>query len=224
MICSMAQRCRDPLLRRSARSCCGRVRSRSRRPDPAAPNTTPTNGDQRWKLRLRSSCQPGCSEAAHSRIGRRVRPLVDRRRSSLEHVEMLGISAEVRNQLHARGAGSDERDALVRQLVQPAVGVAAGVVVVPARRVEDVPLEVLDPGDAGQLRAGCTSPAVMTTKRARMSSPRLVLDPPALDRLVPAHRRAPGWRRSRRRRARNACRSACSARRSRRRRRTSSTG
>ena len=31
-----------------------------------SPNTTPTNGDQLWKLRLRSSCQPGCSDAAHS--------------------------------------------------------------------------------------------------------------------------------------------------------------
>ena len=29
-------------------------------------NTTPSpNGDQRWKLRLRFSCQPGCRDAAH---------------------------------------------------------------------------------------------------------------------------------------------------------------
>ena len=51
---------------------------------------------------------------------------------------MLGIPAEMRHQLDTGGTGSDEGDTLVRELVQPAVGISAGVVVVPARRVEYV--------------------------------------------------------------------------------------
>ena len=67
-------------------------------------------------------------------------------------------------------------------------------------------LEVLDPGDARQLRP-VVGPGVITTKRARMSSPRLVVN---RQRLIDSSQRtcAPGWRRSRRRRARNACRFA----------------
>ena len=57
---------------------------------------------------------------------------------ALEHVEVLGIPAQVGNELDAGRAGADERDALVAELVQSAVGVSAGVVVVPARGVEHV--------------------------------------------------------------------------------------
>ena len=85
------------------------------------------------------------------RIGRRVAALVDGRRGALKHVEVLGISAEVRNQLYAGGPGSDQRDPLVSQLVESAAGIPAGVVVIPARRVEHVPLEVLDSRDTGKL-------------------------------------------------------------------------
>ena len=48
-------------------------------------------------------------------------PLVNRRRGPLEHVEMLGISAQVRHQLNAGGARSDERDTLVGEFVSPPV-------------------------------------------------------------------------------------------------------
>src|SRR3954468_173578 len=85
------------------------------------------------------------------RIGRRVAALVDGRRGALKHVEVLGISAEVRNQLYASGAGADECDPLVSQLVQSPAGIPAGVVVIPACRVEHVPAEVLDSRDTGKL-------------------------------------------------------------------------
>ncbi len=100
---------------------------------------------------------------------------------------MLGISAEVRNQLHTGGTCSDEGDTLVAQLVQSAAGISAGVLVVPARRVEHVPLEVLDPRDAGQLR-----PVVRTSGQYHEAGPDVVaavgVQPPAIDRFVPAHR------------------------------------
>ena len=152
-----------------------------------------TNGDQWWKLRLRSSCQPGCSDFAHSgSVGVFARSSTDDGRA-LEHVELLGISAEVRNQLHAGRAGADERDTLVRQLVQAAARVAAGVVVIPARGVEDVALEVLDAGDAGQLR-----PVVRALRHDHEAGPDVVTavgaDPPALESTRPSACRVPGWR------------------------------
>jgi hypothetical protein len=54
--------------------------------------------------------------------------------------------------LHGGSAGADDADALVAQLVQVAVAVAAGVVVVPAAGVERVALERVDARHARQLR------------------------------------------------------------------------
>ena len=86
------------------------------------------------------------------RVGRPVGAHVDRRRRALEDVQLLGAGAEVRHALHRGGARADDADALVGEPVEAAVGVAAGVVVVPAARVERVALERLDAGDARQLR------------------------------------------------------------------------
>src|SRR3984893_19604371 len=100
---------------------------------------------------------------------------------------MLGVSAEVGNELNPGGAGADECHALVRQLVQSAARISPGVLVVPARRVEAAPLEVPDARDAWQLRpvVGAvghhdeTCPDVVPAVRA---------DPPATDRVVPPRR------------------------------------
>ena len=64
----------------------------------------------------------------------------------------LRVLGEERDALDGGRAGADYRDALVAELVQIAVGVAAGVAVVPAAGVEGMPLEGVDAGDAGQLR------------------------------------------------------------------------
>src|SRR3954451_5986901 len=85
------------------------------------------------------------------RIGRQVVALVDGRGGALKYIEVLGISTEVRNQLYAGGAGADECDPLVSELVQSTAATPAGVVVIPACRVEHVPLEVLDSRDTGKL-------------------------------------------------------------------------
>src|SRR5690349_10510086 len=99
---------------------------------------------------------------------------------------MLGVSAEMRNELHACGTRSNERDALVRQLVQATVGIAAGVVIVPTCRVKDVSLEIPDAWDIGQL-----GPVVRTLSHDHESGPDVVAavggQPPALDALVPPH-------------------------------------
>ncbi len=78
---------------------------------------------------------------------------VDRRRGALEHVELTRGPRQVRDALHRGGAGADDADALVGELLhERTAGVAAGVVVVPPAGVEGVPAEALDAGDAGQLR------------------------------------------------------------------------
>src|SRR5262249_11525692 len=55
--------------------------------------------------------------------------------------------------LDSGGAGADDADPLVAQARQVAIAVATRVGVVPAAGVEGLPLEVLDAGDAGELRA-----------------------------------------------------------------------
>ena len=65
---------------------------------------------------------------------------------------MLRIPAQMRHALHRSRAGADNRDALVGELVQISVGVAARVAVVPAAGVEGVAFIALDAGNAGQLR------------------------------------------------------------------------
>ena len=65
----------------------------------------------------------------------------------------LHAPCELRDALHGGRAGADDRNPLVTESIhRRAVGVAAGVVVVPAARVERVALERLEPGDARQLR------------------------------------------------------------------------
>src|ERR1700704_6915157 len=86
-----------------------------------------------------------------SRIGWLIATFVHGRRGALEPEEVLAIPTQVWNQLHTGRARAHKRDTLVTQLVQSATSISAGVLVVPARRVEDVPLEVLDSRDAGHL-------------------------------------------------------------------------
>ena len=186
MICSGAQRCGIVGWPRSARSCCGPARSRSRRPGPAAPNTTPSNGDQRWKLRLPLLLPAGLQRLRPFRIGGRVAAHVDGRRGALEDVELLGVAAEVRHQLDRRW----RRCRRARRACRPAC---------PVRRWRRrrcsrspsapmwklCPLKSLIPGMPGSFGrlyepAGHDhepGPDVVTAVGA---------DPPALDRLVPA--------------------------------------
>src|SRR5882757_5711462 len=121
------------------------------------------------------------------RIGGLISAFVDGRRGALEHVEVLGIPTQMRYELHTGGPRADERNTLVTKLVQSAAGISAGVLIVPARRVEDVSLEVLDPRDAGQLR-----PVVRAGGQDHEAGSDVVaavgVQPPALDRFVPAHR------------------------------------
>jgi len=59
----------------------------------------------------------------------------------------------MRDTLHSGRAGPDDGDPLAGQAIhRRAVRIAAGVGVVPAAGVEGVALEVLDAGDAGELR------------------------------------------------------------------------
>src|SRR3954467_3521091 len=99
---------------------------------------------------------------------------------------MLGIPSQVRNELHTGGSRSDERDTLVGELVQAASGVSAGVVVVPAGRMENASLEILEPGDPGQLRS-----VVRALRHDDEAGADVVAavggQPPAVDRLVPPH-------------------------------------
>ena len=85
------------------------------------------------------------------RVGGPVVAHVDAARRALEHVEVLCRRAEVGHALHRGGAGADDADHLVRQPVQPARAVAAGVLVVPPAGVERVAGVALDAGDARQL-------------------------------------------------------------------------
>ena len=98
------------------------------------------------------AANPALARDTTIRIGRLVAAQIHRRWRALEDVQLLRVFADERHALNRRCTGADDRDALVGQLRQPAVVVAAGVVVVPTRRVERVPLEVLDAGNAGQLR------------------------------------------------------------------------
>lgn len=118
------------------------------------------------------------------RVGRRVVAFVDGRRGALKDVEVLGVSGQERDDLDRGGAGADDGDALVGELVQVAAAVAAGVVVVPPRRVERVALEVLDPRNAGQF-----GPVEGARRQHHEPGADVVAavgaDSPALDLLVP---------------------------------------
>src|SRR5262249_26969527 len=86
-------------------------------------------------------------------VGGRVAAQVDRGGRALEDVEVLGVLAHERHALDRRGAGANYRDPLVGEAREAAVGVAAGVGVVPAVGVERVALEIAYAGDARQLGA-----------------------------------------------------------------------
>src|SRR5580704_14090169 len=86
------------------------------------------------------------------RVGRPIAANVDRRRRALEHVQMLRVLSEMRHALNRRRAGANNGDALVAELVEISVGIAARVAVVPAAGVEGVALVALDAGNAGELR------------------------------------------------------------------------
>ena len=86
------------------------------------------------------------------RIGGPVASFTDRRGRALEHVEVVGRCRQVRDALQAARPGADEGHDLVRKGVEWLVGPAARVLVVPARRVERRPREVLHAVDVGQLQ------------------------------------------------------------------------
>ena len=88
------------------------------------------------------------------RIDRRVGAHIDRGRRALEDVE-LACTRGARCGTHCTAVAPVPMiaDALVGELVERrAVGIAAGVVVVPAAGVEGMALEALDAGNARQLR------------------------------------------------------------------------
>ena len=84
-------------------------------------------------------------------VGGPVPPLADGRRRALEHVHVLGRLGQRREALDATGPGADEGHGLVGQTGEGPVGAAPGVLVVPPRRVEGAPGEVLHARDGGQL-------------------------------------------------------------------------
>ena len=107
------------------------------------------------KFSSQRCCQPGVAIVGEPLgVGRPVVAHVDRRRRALEDVELLARAWP--------GAGTHCTDVAPVPMIATRlsaswsigapVGVAAGVVVVPAAGVERVALEVLDAGDAGELR------------------------------------------------------------------------
>ncbi len=86
-------------------------------------------------------------------IGRTVVTDVDRRRRALHDVELLTGARELGDALHRGRAGPDHRDALVAQLLHRRAGrLTAGVRIVPAAGVERMAAELLDTGNARELR------------------------------------------------------------------------
>ncbi len=85
-------------------------------------------------------------------IGRTIPPDIYRGGGTLEYVEMLRVLRQERDALDRCRTGADNRDALVAELVQIPIGIAAGVSVVPAAGVEGVTLETVDALNPGQLR------------------------------------------------------------------------
>ncbi|MBB3051603.1 hypothetical protein FHS23_002632 [Prauserella isguenensis] len=130
-------------------------------------------GDDRLEVLPPPRVPPGLQRGRPLGIRRTVLPNVHGGRCALEHVEVLGVPGERGYDLDARGTGADDGDALVGESVQPAVRATSGVAVIPAARVERVPCEVLDAGDAGQLGV-VEVPFDTTTYDARTSSSRSV--------------------------------------------------
>ena len=85
-------------------------------------------------------------------IGGPVAPLADGRRRALEHVDVLRRLGQRRHALDAGRPRAEEADNLARQAREGLVRAAAGVLVVPSRRVKRAPGEVLHAGDGRQLQ------------------------------------------------------------------------
>src|SRR5713226_8398882 len=91
----------------------------------------------------------------------------------------------MRHALNRGRPGANDSDAFVRKLVQAARGITAGVVVVPATGVEGMPLELLDPGDRGEL--GPVQGPARHDHKARLEDVTSVsADGPAACLIVPA--------------------------------------
>ena len=119
------------------------------------------------------------------RIDRRVGAHVDRGRGALHDQQLLAGPRQVRHRLHAGRPGADDRHALVGQLLhQPALRVAAGIVIVPAAGVEGVALEGLDAGNAGQL-GHVQRPGAQADEAGGEDIAAVGRDHPAAGRLVP---------------------------------------
>ena len=86
-------------------------------------------------------------------VCRLVAAHVDGRRRALEHMQALRRFREMGHALHRGGAGADDANALVLQVDEAAVGVAAGVGVIPPAGVERVPLEGFNARNPRQLGA-----------------------------------------------------------------------
>src|SRR5687767_5124444 len=97
---------------------------------------------------------------------------------------MLRVLRDSGHGLDGRRAGADDGHPLVAELRHAAVGVAAGVAVVPPAGVERVSLELVDARDAGQLRP--TRRAERHDDEARADVVVAVrADAPTLGRLIP---------------------------------------
>ena len=96
----------------------------------------------------------GLERLGPPRVGLAVVARLHDARRALHHDQLLGVLTEVGHHLHAGGAGAHHGDALVAQVLQVPGRRSAGVVVVPAAGVEDLALEVRDPGHLRQLRLG----------------------------------------------------------------------
>src|SRR3546814_19969249 len=78
---------------------------------------------------------------------------VDARWRALQDMELRRVTPEIRDRLHRRRTGADDRNPLIGQAVEfRLLPAAAGVVVVPTRGVEDLALERRQSGNARQLR------------------------------------------------------------------------
>ena len=95
-------------------------------------------------LFLPARFQSGCPLG----IGLAVVAHVDGRRGALKYVQLFGPFPQMRNTLHASGAGTDDANTLIFEIDQIAVGVTAGVRVIPAAGVKGVTCIVVDAGDA----------------------------------------------------------------------------
>src|SRR3546814_11278939 len=105
---------------------------------------------------------------------------------SSDLMELLRVTPEIRDRLHRRRTGADDRNPLIGQAVEfRLLPAAAGVVVVPTRGVEDLALERRQSGNARQLR-----PVQRTAAHDTETCPDVVAaigdDLPAADTLAPA--------------------------------------